>query len=255
MPEWRQEVDEGQVGFRQAVAEQFSVQAVIGGPRGVIESILPMTVFSVVWAFTHDITRSVLAALVPSVILAAWRLIAREPLTQAVSGVLGIALGAGIALYTGRAQDFFVPGIIKNVGVGAVYAISALVRWPLVGLLLGFMLGEDLHWRRVRPRMRVYRQATWVWAGVFALRAVVQGRLYAAGDATTLGLVNVLLGLPLFVLAVGLTWLIVRRVPPARPESPEPVSAEPVSAEPVSAEPVSDEPVSDEPVSDEAARG
>jgi Protein of unknown function (DUF3159) len=225
MPEQQAEATEspgsgagqGRIGVRQAVAEQFSLQAVIGGPRGLIESILPMTVFSVVWAFSHDVLRSVLAALVPSVVLALWRLLAREPLTQALSGVLGIALGAGIALYTGRAQDFFVPGIVKNVGLGAVYAVSALVRWPLVGLLLGFTLGEDLHWRRVRPRMRVYQQATWLWAGVFALRAVVQGWLYAAGDATTLGLVNVLLGLPLFALAVGLTWLLVRRVPPARP--------------------------------------
>ena len=205
------------IGFRQAVAEQFSLQAAIGGPRGLVESVLPMTVFSVVWAFSSDVPRSVLAALVPTVVFAVWRLVAREPLTQAVSGVLGIALGAGIALYTGRAQDFFLPGIVKNVGLGAVYAVSALVRWPLVGVLLGFALGEDLRWRRVRPRMRVYQQASWLWAGVFALRAVVQGRLYAAGDATTLGFVNVLLGLPLFALAVGLTWLLVRRVPPARP--------------------------------------
>jgi MFS family permease len=205
------------VGLKQVIAEQFSVQAVIGGPRGLAESILPMTVFSIVWAFTHDVPRSVLAALVPSVVLTVWRVVAREPLTQAISGVLGIALGAGIALYTGRAQDFFIPGILKNVGLGAVYAISALVRWPLVGVLLGFMLGEDLHWRRVRPRMRVYQQVTWLWAGVFALRAAVQAWLYAAGQATALGFVNVLLGLPLFGLAVGLTWLLVRRVPAAKP--------------------------------------
>jgi hypothetical protein len=224
------------IGLRHAVAEQFSLQAAIGGPRGLVESILPMTVFSIVWAFSHDIPRSVLAALVPSVILALWRLIAREPLTQALSGALGIALGAGIALYTGRAQDFFVPGIVKNVGFGALYAASALVRWPLVGLLLGFTLGEDLRWRRVRPRMRVYQQATWLWAGVFAMRAVVQGRLYAAGDATTLGFVNVLLGLPLFAVAVGFTWLLVRRVPPARPGPSGADSGEPVAAEPVSGE-------------------
>src|SRR4051794_34263604 len=94
------------MGLKQAIAEQFSLQAVIGGPRGLAESILPMTVFTVVWALTHDLTRSVLAALVPSVLLAGWRVLAREPLTQALSGVLGIVLGAGIALYTGRAQDF-----------------------------------------------------------------------------------------------------------------------------------------------------
>src|SRR5437764_2828623 len=159
-------------GLAEAVAEQFTLQAVIGGKRGFAESILPMSVFSVVWAFTHDVPRSVLAALVPSVVFTVWRLVAREPLTQAVSGLLGIALGAGIALYTGRAQDFFVPGIVKNVAFVAVYALSALVRWPLVGLLLGFTLGEDLHWRRVPPRMRVYQQASWLWAGVFAVRAV-----------------------------------------------------------------------------------
>ena len=207
-----------QLGLGQALAEQFSLQAVIGGPRGLAESVLPMTVFSVVWAFTHDIRTSVLAALVPSALFTLWRLVAREPVTQALGGLLGIGLGAGIALFTGRAQDFFVPGIVKNLGYGALYAISSLVRYPLIGLLLGFTLGEGLHWRRVRERMRVYQQATWVWVGMFAVRALVQGRLYVKGDATTLGFVNLLLGLPLFGVAVALTWLIVRRVPPARPE-------------------------------------
>lgn len=236
-------------GFRQVIADQFSLQAAIGGPRGLVESILPMTIFSVVWAFTHDVPRSVLAALVPSVILATWRVVAREPLTQAVSGLLGIALGAGIALYTGRAQDFFVPGIVKNVAFGAVYAISALVRWPLVGLVLGFTLGEDLHWRRVRPRMRVYQQATWLWAGMFGLRALVQGRLYAAGDATSLGFVNVVLGLPLFALTVGLTWLLVRRVPPARPEPDADQTPDQTAGMTGRSERLA------EPVSDEAGRG
>jgi hypothetical protein len=206
-----------QLGLKQALAEQLSLRAVIGGPRGLAESVLPMTVFSVVWAFTHAVQRSVLAAVVPAVLFTVWRLVAREPVTQAVGGLLGIGLGAGIALFTGRAQDFFVPGIVKNLGYGALYAISSLVRYPLIGLLLGFTLGEGLHWRRVRERMRVYQQATWVWVAMFAVRALVQGRLYVKGDATTLGFVNLLLGLPLFGLAVALTWLLVRRVPPARP--------------------------------------
>jgi hypothetical protein len=53
---------------------------------------------------------------------------------------------------------------------------------------------------------------------VFALRAAVQGWLYATGQATALGFVNVLLGLPLFGLAVALTWVLVRRVPVAKPQ-------------------------------------
>ena len=214
-----------QLGLKQVLAEQLSLQAVIGGPRGIAESVLPMTVFSVVWAFTHDVQRSVLAALAPAALFTLWRLVAREPVTQALGGLLGIGLGAGLALLTGRGQDFFVPGIVKNLGFAALYAITSLVRYPLIGLLLGFTLGEELHWRRVPQRMRVYQQATWVWVAVFAVRALVQGRLYVQGDPTTLGFVNLLLGLPLFGLAVALTWLLVRRVPPARPEQQAPVAS------------------------------
>jgi hypothetical protein len=217
----RQAGDAAPVGLRQAVAEQLSVQAIVGGPRGIAESVLPMTVFTVVWAFTHDVSRSVIAALVPAVVLTVWRLVAREPLTQAIGGLLGIALGAGFALLTGRAQDFFVPGLVKNLGFAALYAVSSLVRYPLIGVLLGFALGEDLRWRKVPRRMRVYQQATWVWVAMFAVRALVQGRLYVQGDAATLGFVNLLLGLPLFGVAVALTWLIVRRVPPARGDAPD----------------------------------
>src|SRR5919202_5578939 len=223
-----------QLGLGQALADQLSLQAMIGGPRGLAESVLPMTVFTLVWAFTHDVRTSVLAALVPAVLFTLWRLAAREPVTQALGGLLGIGLGAGIALFTGRAQDFFVPGIVKNLGFGALYAISSLVRYPLIGLLLGFTLGEELHWRRVPARMRVYQQATWVWVAVFAVRALVQGRLYVQGDPTTIGFVNLILGLPLFGLAVALTWLLVRRVPPARPEpeAPAPPDAGTTAGEP-----------------------
>jgi hypothetical protein len=229
----------GRGALGRAVAEQFSLQATVGGVRGVVEAVLPMTVFSVVWAFSHDVPRSVLAAVVPAAAFAVWRLVARQPVTQAVSGFLGIALGAGVALVTGRAQDFFVPGIVKNVGLGGLYAVSALIRWPLVGLVLGFTLGEDTHWRRVPARMRAYQLATWVWVAVFAVRALVQGWLYAQGNATALGFVNILLGLPLFGLAVALSWLIVRRVPAVKPprahdpaEHPAEGSAEDTTEEP-----------------------
>ena len=155
----------------------------------------------------------------PAAIFTIWRLVAREPVTQALAGLLGIGLGAGLALFTGRAQDFFIPGIVKNLGSALSTRSPSLVRYPLIGLLLGFTLGEELHWRKVPARMRVYQQATWVWVGMFAVRALIQGRLYAQGNATTLGFVNVILGLPLFGVAVALTWLLVRRVPPAKPHA------------------------------------
>ena len=139
-------------GLAQAIGEQFSMQASVGGVRGLLESVLPLTLFSVIYAINHDLRWSVTAAIVPSVPLALWRLWAREPVSQAVSGVFGLALGAVIAVRTGHAQNVFLPSIIKNAAWAAGYALSVLIRWPLIGVLLGLMLGEGTRWRAVPAR-------------------------------------------------------------------------------------------------------
>jgi hypothetical protein len=217
----------GRGGLAQAIAAEFSLRDTIGGPRGMIESVLPMTLFSAVFGLGASMRTAVLAALAPAALFAIWRLIAREPITQTVSGVIGIALGAFLALRTGRAENFVLPSLVKNTAFAAGFALSALVRWPLLGLFLGVLLGEQLHWRQVPPRARVYGRATWLWSGMFLFRLGVQVPLYAAGAAAALGMVNVVLGLPLFAAVLYLTWLIVRRVPVATPPSADPVDVGP----------------------------
>jgi hypothetical protein len=209
-------------GLAQAISEQFSLQATIGGPLGLIESVLPMTLFSVMFGLGAGMTVSLVSAALPSLGFAVWRLAFRQPLTQALSGVIGIGIGAVIALRTGRAADFVLPSLIKNVAWCAAYAISNLVRWPLVGVLLGVMLGEQFHWRSVPARARAYSRANWVWVGMFAVRLAVQIPLWIAGAAAALGLVNVVLGLPLFGLTIWWTWVIVQKVPVAHPQGREP---------------------------------
>lgn len=210
----------GRSGLAEAVGEQFSLERSIGGVRGLLESVVPITLFSVVYGITRDLRLSCLVALVPSIGFTAWRLIRREPLTQAVSGVIGVGIGAFLALRTGRSENFFLPSIIKNLAYGGVYALSVLVRWPVIGVLLGFALGESTHWRSVPARLRAYSLSTWVWVGMFGIRLAVQVPLYLLGMTATLGLASVPLGIPLFALAVYLTWLLVRRVPLARPPGP-----------------------------------
>ena len=212
-------------GLAQAITDQFSVQATIGGPLGLLEAVLPMTLFSLMFGLGASMIAAVTAAAVPSVGFMIWRLIAREPLTQAVSGVIGIGIGAFIALRTGRAANFVLPSLIKNVAYALGYAISIMVRWPLVGVLLGFMLGEQFRWRAVPARARAYARATWVWVGMFVFRLAIQVPLWLAGAAAALGLVNVVLGLPLFGAVIWLTWQIVRRVPVVAPLDP---AAEPL---------------------------
>lgn len=207
----------------QAVAPEFSLGASIGGVRGLLEAVLPVTVFSLVYGVTQDLRVSVVAALVPAAVLAAWRVVQREPLTQALSGLVAIGLGAYLAHRSGRAQDYFLPTIWKNVAFLAVYLVSALVRWPVVGLVLAPVLGENLAWRADPARRRAYTQVTLIWAAMFALRLAVQVPLFLAGKVSVLGAANVPLGLPLFALVVWLSWLVLRRVPVTRTETTTPL--------------------------------
>jgi hypothetical protein len=225
----------GRGGLRQVAAGQFSLQASIGGVRGIIESVLPYTVFSLVYALTKDLRLSIIAAAVPLVVLVIWRLIAREPLTQAISGVIGIAIGAWFANRSGKAADFFLPSILKNLGFAALYAISILVRWPLIGVVVGPMTGEMFAWRQDRPRYTAYVWATWIWVGMFVVRLAVQVPLYLADQVTLLGTLNgLVLGIPLFALTIWLSWLLLRSVPLAKPAAMTPnegAELEPTPAE------------------------
>lgn len=203
----------GRGGLAQAIAEEFSAQASVGGTRGLLEAVLPLTVFSMAYALTGNVRGCVAAALVPAAVLAAWRLLAREPVTQAVSGLLVLALGGFIAVRTGRAENLFVPQLVKNLAFGTGLAVSALVRWPLVGLGLGLLRGEGTAWRGVPGRMHAYTRATWVWVGMFGVRLLVEVPLWLAGAAVLLGLANIPLGLPLYAATLWVTWRLVRDEP------------------------------------------
>ena len=207
----------GARGLAAAVAEQFSFEESIGGVRGLVESVLPVIVFTVVYSASHSIQMASLAAVGVSVAGLLLRIVTRMPVQPAISGLLGVAVGAGIAWYTGAAINFFLASIVKNIALGLVFAISALVRWPIVGVMLGMMLGEQFHWRTVPARVRVYQQATWLWVGMSLVRLAFQIPLYLHDQVGGLGAASLPLGLPLFGVVLLLTWFIVRRVPVAKP--------------------------------------
>jgi len=69
-------------------------------------------------------------------------------------------------------------------------------------------------------RVRAFTRATWLWAGLFALRLLVQLPLYLAGAVVALGVARTAMGLPLFALGLWLTWLLVRGSRATGPATP-----------------------------------
>lgn len=207
-------------GLRQLTAEEFSFADAIGGVRGLVESTAPGLVFVVVYVITRDLQTTLITASALAVLAVLVRLVQRTPVTQAVSGLVGVGVGVVWAWQTGRAEDYFAGGLLANAGYLLAVVVSVLVRWPLVGVVVSLLRGEDMSWRVDRERARERRRymwATWIIAMVFALRLAVQVPLYLAGEVGALGTAKLAMGLPLFALALWLTWLLVAS-PAARAE-------------------------------------
>jgi hypothetical protein len=58
--------------------------------------------------------------------------------------------------------------------------------------------------------VRLYARASWIWVGVFAVRLAVQLPLYLAGALVALGVARAAMGVPIFAVAIWLTFLVLR---------------------------------------------
>jgi len=92
------------------------------------------------------------------------------------------------------------------------------VGWPVLGLLLGPVLGENLAWRKNAARKRAYIRAGWLWVALFGSRLLVQYPLYKTNHINWLGTARLVMGTPLFLLVGWGTWLVLRKVPTAKIE-------------------------------------
>jgi hypothetical protein len=199
----------------------------LGGPRGIVDAGVPGAVFAAAYSLSgRQLGVSLAWAVGSAVVLFVLALLQRRSLQQAVVGLLGIAAMAAFSALTGQAKNFFLPSVLKNAGYALAYLVSVLVRWPLLGVLLGPLFGEGFAWRNDPKRMRAYSLASLVWAAMFGIRVLVQLPLYLAGQVEALGVVAIPLGLPLFVPTLWITFAILRRTPPTRqhpatePEAP-----------------------------------
>jgi hypothetical protein len=243
--------DDGPVAFdRHLVLEQ------LGGWRGMVDAALPTIAF-IVANSAAGLRVGIWAALGAAVLVFVVRLVRRESVQQAFSGLFAVAIAVAIAARTGEARDFFVLGIIRNAGIGVVLLGSVALRRPLIGYLaeflapshLGGMAGHSLpwlgrgagrpaaapvaatrtadepraerHWRDEPSVLRTYGWLTVLWAATFLLRVIVQVPLYYADEVEALGTASLLLGLPLTAVVGVITLVVLSRLHRARSAVPE----------------------------------
>lgn len=204
----------------QLAGSDFSVAEAVGGARGLVESIAPGLVFVVVFLATgQELMPPLIASLAVAVVLVVARLIGGTPITQALGGTIGVAIGVLWAWRSGEAQDYFVFGLWTNAAYAVALLVSVLVRWPIVGVVVALLRQEGFSWRTdpaLRPRLRRYTVATWLWIALFLVRLAVQVPLYLTAATAWLGTARLAMGVPLWALVLWFTWLLVRERPVER---------------------------------------
>jgi hypothetical protein len=190
-----------------------SLLASVGGIQGVIEASLPGFLYVFSFAIFHDVTISVTTVVIAVILLTIRHLLKRRP----ISGLIGSFIGIGLAIYLtlrpeGQAKDFYLPGFWQNSAYGIVLLLSVLIRYPVIGLLVGFVTNQGLSWRKDRRKMRFFNLVTLLWVGLFAVRLAVELPLYLVNDVVTLGFAKLVLGLPFYLTMIWISWLLLRKV-------------------------------------------
>ncbi|WP_163733377.1 DUF3159 domain-containing protein [Mycobacterium gallinarum] len=180
-----------------------------GGVRGLVYTALPVTTFAVTNSVT-GLRPALIAAITVASLILAWQLFRRESTRPAILGFAGIAVCAAFALITGRAKDFYLPGIWMYLGLAFAFTTSIVIRRPIVGVGWAWMTGRDDTWRRV-PKVRLaFDIATAVMATASWSRFLVQNYLYDTDQEGLLAAARIAMGWPIFVVTSSVIYLAVR---------------------------------------------
>lgn len=211
--------------------EPNPLPGLLGGTGQAVDATLPSVAFLAFWLpadhlrWPQPVLVGGVAAVAVAGGVALWRHRRGERPRAVAVGLLIAVAAALLALYTGRAQDFFLPRIAANAASLAAWLASIAVRWPLLGLVVGSLLGAPRAWRDDPDLVRGYSRASWLWAGQYALRLLVFLPLWATDHTVALGLAQIALTWPLVVLCVLFSWpLLSSALPPGHPGIRHPVT-------------------------------
>jgi Protein of unknown function (DUF3159) len=182
---------------------------ILRDPRALVDTGLGPVLFVVVNAIA-GLETAAIAAIAISVVVALYRAVRREPLTNAIGGILGTGIAVFIALRTGSASGFFVPRAFQNAGLALAFWGSIVFRRPLVGFIVTPLYHFPKGWY-LDPRVRrPFAEGTAAFALVFTVRAIVYTVLILAEREEALAGAVIVLGWPAFL---GALWFCYRYIP------------------------------------------
>jgi hypothetical protein len=93
--------------------------------------------------------------------------------------------------------------------------VSIWARWPLLGVVVGTVTRSKV-WRSDERLLRAYQRASWIWTGSFVLRVLVMTPLWLSDQLLALGVAKVVMGWPMVLVVMWLSWQVLQPAYAAR---------------------------------------
>ena len=170
------------------------------------DALLPPLVFVLVNSINRLETAAI-AAVIFALLIGFLRLLLRQTLSYAFGGLAMVILAAAIAFLTRDAANYFIPAITSSALLLIATLASLLVGKPLAAWASHLTRGWPLNWFWRSDVKPAYIEVTWFWALILLGRLVIQILLYLAGDAARLAWANILLGWPVTIPILILTYI------------------------------------------------
>lgn len=195
---------------------QESLADLLGGRGGALDASLPPVAFALGWVLAgQSVEIGAVAAVVCGLAIGVFRVVRGERPRAVVVSVALVVAAALIALRTGHAEDFYLIRVATNAASALAWAASIVVRWPLLGVVVGAVIGQRTRWRQDKELLRAYSVASWAWVGQYVLRVLVLGPLWMSGEVGALGVTSAILTWPLQAVCLAVSWWLLRRALPS----------------------------------------
>lgn len=170
------------------------------------DAVLPPLLFVLIDRF-YGLNPAIILSMGAALLFCIFRFMSKQPFKYAAGGLLGVAIASGFAYFAGSAVNYFIPQIVSSAFILVLSAGSLLIGKPLAAWASHLTRGWDLEWYWRKDIKPAYTEVTWLWTVFFILRLALQSLLFLRGNIFGLTWVDTLLGLPVSIIGLVLSYL------------------------------------------------
>lgn len=171
-----------------------------------MDALLPPLVFTIsnnVLTLIQAIALSMSVALFFGIL----RLVKKQSWVYAFGGLVGVGFASALAFLANNASSFFIPGLVSSVALVLATLISLLINKPITAIASHLTRGWPWDWFKRSDIKPAYVETSILWLIFFGLRTALQLFLFFQQDLTNFAWMNTLLGLPITIGVLVLTYV------------------------------------------------